>query len=69
MLTENDVSREREISLREAVQLESVCGGQGFLKCNCAGITKCETNRCKCFKAKLKCNSGCQGSLCCSNKN
>ena len=50
LLGENDVSPEKEISLRSAVQHESLCGGQGFLRCNCCGTNKCQTNRSKCFK-------------------
>jgi len=69
LLSASDVSTKREISLREAVQLQSVCGGQGFTKCNCKGTSSCATNRCKCFKANLKCNSRCHSSLTCSNKN
>ena len=59
-------SRE-EISLRNAVQHESRCGGQGFVKCNCTGRVKCQTNRCKCFKAKVDCNSRCHSSITCEN--
>lgn len=69
LLTTNDVSQDNEISLREAVQCESNCGGQGFLRCNCAGTSRCQTNRCKCFKAKMKCNSRCHSALTCNNKN
>ena len=32
-----DVCTDKDISLRQAVQLESRCGGQGFTRCNCAG--------------------------------
>jgi hypothetical protein len=69
LLTEQDVSRDQEIALRTAVQAESKCGGQGFVKCNCAGSKRCQSNRCKCFKAKVKCNSRCHSSLSCDNKN
>jgi hypothetical protein len=69
LLTINDVSQDNEISLREAVQCESNCGGQGFLRCNCSGTARCQTNRCKCFKAKIKCNSRCHSALNCNNKN
>jgi hypothetical protein len=57
LLLPSDVCQDIEISLRSAVQHESKCGGQGFLKCNCSGVLKCQTNRCKCFKAKVRCNS------------
>jgi hypothetical protein len=69
LLSASDVSTEIEMSLREAVQLQSLCGGQGFTKCNCKGTSSCATNKCKCFKANLKCNSRCHSSLTCSNKN
>lgn len=62
------VSVEAEIALRTAVQLESKCGGQGFVKCNCSGAKRCSTNRCKCFKSKVKCNSRCHTALGCDNK-
>ena len=68
LLTDCDVSQDQEVALRTAVQMESRCGGQGFLKCNCAGSNRCQTNRCKCFKAKIKCNSRCHSSLSCDNK-
>ena len=68
LLTEADVSQENATSLRSAVIAESSSGGQGFTKCNCNGQKKCQTNRCKCFKAKLKCNSRCHASLTCANK-
>ena len=40
--------------------------GQGFFQCDCSkGKKQCQTNRCKCYKAKRLCNS----SLSCHNKN
>ena len=68
LLTDTDVSQDEEVALRTAVQKESKCGGQGFVKCNCSGLNKCQTNRCKCFKSKVKCNSRCHSSLTCENK-
>jgi hypothetical protein len=68
LLTREDVSEDSDIGLRRAVQLESKCGGQGFVKCNCSGAVRCSSNRCKCFKAKVKCNSRCHTSLACYNK-
>ncbi|XP_041367023.1 KRAB-A domain-containing protein 2-like [Gigantopelta aegis] len=65
----DDVCTDKDISLRQAVQLDSKCGGQGFTRCNCAGSKRCQTNRCKCFKARLVCNSRCHSSLPCINKN
>jgi hypothetical protein len=68
LLTDRDVSQEQEVALRTAVELESKCGGQGFVKCNCSGSNKCQANRCKCFKLHVKCNSRCHSSLQCDNK-
>ena len=68
LLSEGDVNVECEIGLRNAVQVESKCGGQGFVKCNCSGSNRCSSNRCKCFKAKVKCNSRCHSTLACGNK-
>ena len=62
LLSLNDMRQDREISLRAAVREESKFGGQGFVKCNCSGSGRCKSNRCKCFKAKLKCNSRCHSS-------
>ncbi|KAK6195883.1 hypothetical protein SNE40_001219 [Patella caerulea] len=65
-----DMSRDVEVGLRQAVQSESRCGGQGYAKCNCAASGKqCQTNRCKCFKSGVKCNSRCHSSTTCPNKN
>ena len=33
--SEKDVNSTEEVALRTAVQFESNCGGQGFVKCNC----------------------------------
>ncbi|XP_076042016.1 uncharacterized protein LOC143025919 [Oratosquilla oratoria] len=68
LYSEDDVTTDRIVSLRSAVQQESNSGGQGFAKCNCAGSKRCQTNRCKCFKLKVKCNSRCHSSLHCENK-
>jgi len=68
LLTLDDVNEENQVSLRTAVHAQSACGGQGFLECNCSRARKCKTNRCKCFKAKVKCNSRCHASLNCANK-
>lgn len=62
LLSISDVNTNTEVSLRTAVSSESNYGGQGFHKCNC-GSNQWKNNRCKCFKAKLKCNSRCHGSL------
>ncbi|KAK7489628.1 hypothetical protein BaRGS_00019023, partial [Batillaria attramentaria] len=65
LLSEQDVDQEKTVSLRSAVRVQSASGGQGFTKCNCNGVKKCQTNR---LKAKLNCNSRCHGSLTCANK-
>ena len=69
LYSSDDVCTDKNISLRQAVQLESRCCGQGFTRCNCAGSKRCQTNRCKCFKARLVCNSRCHSSLPCINEN
>ncbi|KAK7095753.1 hypothetical protein V1264_005119 [Littorina saxatilis] len=68
LLTEEDVSLDKAVSLRSAVIEQSASGGQGLVKCSCAGSTKCKTNRCKCYKAKVLCNSRCHSSQSCTNK-
>ena len=68
LLTNDDVSQDKEIALRSAVQVESKFGGQGFVKCNCSGAKRCASNRCKCFQAHVKCNSRCHTALACTNK-
>ncbi|XP_070208806.1 KRAB-A domain-containing protein 2-like [Littorina saxatilis] len=68
LLTEQDVKCDKQVSVREAVVQNSLSGGQGFTKCNCSGGKKCQTNRCKCFKRKVLCNSRCHQSLTCKNK-
>src|SRR6218665_1518599 len=50
LLQITDVSTDEKVALRIAVQRQSLCGGQGFVKCNCAGSGGCKSNRCKCFK-------------------
>ena len=54
--------------LSEAVTGESTSEGQGYVKCNCAGHKRCESNRCKCFKKNVKRSSRCHGSLSCKHK-
>src|SRR6218665_607593 len=65
LLQITDVSTDEEDALRTAVQRQSLCGGQGFVKCNCAGNGRCKSNICK---AKVNCNSRCHASLSCDNK-
>ena len=67
LLTEDNVNQDKSVSLREAVNQQSMCGGQGFKKCSCASM-QCKSNRCACYKAKVLCNSRCHGSLKCKNK-
>src|SRR6218665_1058127 len=59
------VSTDEEVALRTAVQRQSPYGGQGFVKCNCAGNGRGKSNICK---AKVNCNSRCHASLSCDNK-
>jgi len=68
LLMFDDVDEENHVSLRTAVTAQSIAGGQGFVKCNCGGVRKCQTNRCICYKAKVKCNSRRHASLNCANK-
>ena len=68
LLSTTSINTETTVSLRSAVIAQSASGRQGFAKCNCNGPSKCKSNRCKCYKAKLKCNSRCHGSLTCAKK-
>ncbi|CAF1228422.1 unnamed protein product [Didymodactylos carnosus] len=45
---------------------ESLVGGQGLFHCDCR--RGCETNRCKCKKNSVSCNSRCHSSMPCKNK-
>ena len=63
-----DMNTDRIVTMRKAVQEQSNCGGQGFVKCMCGGCKRCQTNCCSCFKSKMKCNSRCHSSLTCKNK-
>lgn len=64
-LSVEDVPDE-EIPLRTAANLSSIGSGQGFFKCFCKG--KCNSNKCKCKKAGVQCNSKCHNSGPCDNK-
>ncbi|XP_064096547.1 uncharacterized protein LOC135208374 [Macrobrachium nipponense] len=68
LLKESDVNCTQEVSLRQAVAKESKSGGQDSVRCNCAGNRRCESNRCKCYKSKIKCSSRCHSCLDCKNK-
>lgn len=63
---DNDVPHE-EISLRGVNGHQSAFGGQGFTKCNCKN--KCDSNRCKCKKDNILCNSKCHNSIPCKKIN
>ena len=56
-LTNSDITMAKKLSMREAVKQNSASGGQGFVKCDCNGAKNCQSKRCRCFKAALKCNS------------
>ena len=54
------------VSVREAVKLLSVGNGQGYMRCNCAGL--CATMKCSCRSAGLTCSSKCHAkALTCKN--
>ena len=55
-----------EISVRKAVQLLSLYGGQGHIHCSCR--SGCKTGKCKCKRKNILCNSRCHASLSCANK-
>ena len=65
---EHDVNLNSEISLRQTVIQTSISGTRGFVKYSCNDANKCKRNRCKCFRARLFCNSLCHSSLSCSSK-
>ena len=49
-----DIDQTRMLSIREAVSIGILGGGQGFIKCNYSGNRKkCGTNRCKFFTNAL----------------
>lgn len=55
-----------EMSLRSMNADQSAFGSQDYIECNCK--IKCTTNRCKCKKAGILCNSKYHNSLPCQNK-
>ncbi|VVC38781.1 Hypothetical protein CINCED_3A025695 [Cinara cedri] len=60
-----EVNNNKELTLRERVSY--ISEGQGILSCICEH--QCETKRCACFKASVKCNSRCHSSNnICKNK-
>ena len=52
--------------LRAAMAVQSITGGQGFVRCKCKGT--CLSGKCKCRKAGRQCNSRCHrdNSKCCN---
>ena len=56
-----------QVSIRAIARATSHAGGQGFLRCNCAG--DCMSSRCKCFRMGYVCNSRChpKNSGCCNH--
>ncbi|XP_022909346.2 uncharacterized protein [Onthophagus taurus] len=57
---------ETDITLRECARKGSNLGGQGFQHCNCTA--ECNSNRCKCKKLHILCNSKCHKTRSCNNK-
>ena len=52
-----EVRMDKGVSVREAVGIIDIGGGQGMAKCN--RTTTCLKGRCSCKLAKLLCNSRC----------
>lgn len=48
------------LALRSVANSQSNGDGQGMLRCNCT--TKCQTNKCKCKRLNMLCNSRCHKS-------
>ena len=65
-LTLLDIPKNTEVSVRKAVQLLSLSGGQGHVHCSCRG--GCKTGKCKCKRSNILCNSRCHASVSCANK-
>jgi hypothetical protein len=65
LLSESDIGKEVK-SLRTISSEQSLCGGQGFVRCDCRKM--CTSNRCKCKASNVLCNSRCHNSSTCSNK-
>jgi hypothetical protein len=63
-LQPTDIPQTR-LSIREIVQAQSVCRGQGYKRCHCR--SKCLSTRCSCLKAGLRCNSACHSFKTCDN--
>ena len=52
-------------TVRELVRKQSICGGQGYVRCHCH--TNCLTKRCSCLKKGLRCNSAYHSHKSCDN--
>ena len=65
-LTTVDVPEDVTLSVRGATRLHSKMGGQGFFKCPCQ--TTCLTEKCKCIRDSVKCNSHCHKNRSCQNQ-
>ena len=61
-----DDVQDKLVSLREVAKKVSLCGGQGYQRCNCG--TGCKNKKCSCRLAGNLCTSKCHSSLSCSNK-
>jgi len=59
-ISDEDVPKDKEVSLRTAAKEDSMGTGQGFFRCNCK--TGCESGRCKCKKENVLCNSKCHST-------
>jgi len=66
LILQEELNCETSISVREAASQQSLSGGQGFFKCSCK--SKFSSNRCKCKKNGVLCNSRCHSSGSCDNK-
>jgi hypothetical protein len=51
---------DKTVSVRQAISLLSLAGGQGVKKCNCR-TSDCNSGRCSCKVANRQCNSKCHG--------
>ena len=66
LILQEEFNCETSINVREAASQQSLSGGQGFFKCSCK--SKSSSNRCKCKKNGVLCNSRCHSSGSCDNK-
>jgi hypothetical protein len=51
---------DKTVTVRKAISLLSLTGGQGVKKCNCR-TSDCNSGRCSCKVANRQCNSKCHG--------